>query len=459
LIRVSFWRRRLLVGGLFLIGSILLFWGIPGGGGLGSGPVETGAVTEAYGPAGREGGQEARRQAPGERPPATDHGNGIGAGAPAHPHRDARGNASSAGGALAHGGDGGMSAEAPLPGRAPEAAGWSQGDPVRAQERAPEKKNGSEWAVGPPPAHAAVPPAARVRTGALGMKAPVYRYPRDFLDAAWRDVRRALASGSVPELKASLNRLYEAHLDTGFPDAPGVAAMLVREGYRLLERGDVARAQLLGHSAHDLAPDFFPVSDFASSLAGQDPDQGWKQSLLGAWIGLTQRWKAFDWQLRVLGRVFLVLLVSCWLLFLFLAPFFLLRYGKPLWHAVLERVQGGAGGRLQLALLCALGLLLLVFLPGLLWGVVIVGILLGGFMRNWERALFLLGLLVLALSPATLHLAARFLAPPPAASRVLCGCVQGDWDASCDQDLETALAMDPEGRDLLLTQALLENRR
>jgi len=88
-----------------------------------------------------------------------------------------------------------------------------------------------------------------------------------------------------------------------------------------------------------------------------------------------------------------------------------------------------------------------------------VGMLLGRFMRRWERTVFVCGLAWLALSPVLMRQAARFLSLLPEASRVLCECTQGDWDATCDRDMETASTRYPDSEDLLLTRALVEKRR
>jgi len=298
-----------------------------------------------------------------------------------------------------------------------------------------------------------------MQTGPFGMKTPVYRYPEERLQDPWRECRRSLENSSFPEVKSSLNRLYEARLDTGFPNASGVAALLVREGYRVLERGDLSTAKVLGQSAHDLAPDFFPVSVFLSRLAEQDSGQGWRKELISRWKSLKQRGSLFSWQYGVVGKLYLLLFLACWTVFFFLAPYFLFRYGTLFMHALRERMKPGARGRLQIVALCLLGVTLLILLPGLLWVVVIAGILMGRFLRRWEQVLFFFTLLFLALSPFTLGQAARFLSPLPAASRVLCECIQEDWDASCDRDLDTAQEAHPDSEALFLTRALVEKRR
>jgi len=295
--------------------------------------------------------------------------------------------------------------------------------------------------------------------GPFGMKASIYRYPQERLRGPWMECRVALETGSLNELQSSLNRLYEARLDTGFPNAPGVAALLLREGYRAMERGDMETAGLLGQSAQDLAPDFYPVYDFVSRLAVRDDRQGWGQALMGRWESFTQRWRLFEWQYAFAGRVYLLLLFSFFLFFLFLGPCFLLRYGTLYLHALRERLKPGGQGRLQQVALGILCVTLLVLLPGPLWGGIILGLLLGRFLSRWERALFAAGMLLLALSPITLREASRFLSRPAPAGRVLCECMRGDWDASCDRDLETALADQPNSPDLLLTHALVEKRR
>jgi tetratricopeptide (TPR) repeat protein len=296
-------------------------------------------------------------------------------------------------------------------------------------------------------------------SGPFGMRAPRYRYPEELLQRPWDECKRALKTASFSELKSAMNRLYEARLDTGFPDAPGMAALLVREANRLLEAKDVEAAKIIGQSANDLAPGFFPVSLFLSRLAFEEDPKGWANALSWRWISLKQRWSLFSWQVRFVGKTFLLFLLASGITFLFFGPYFVVRYGPLFFHATQERVRPGWAGRCQIVLLFFLCATVLWLLPGWLWGVVIVGMLLGRFMRRWERALFTCGLGWLALSPLVVPQAVRFLSLLPETSRVLCECTQGDWDATCDRDMEKASRSYPDSEDLLLTRALVEKRR
>jgi tetratricopeptide (TPR) repeat protein len=297
------------------------------------------------------------------------------------------------------------------------------------------------------------------REGPFGLKAACYRYPDQLLQTPWHECKQVLEEGRFADLQPVLNRLYQARLDTGFPNAPGYAALLVRAAYRIMGTGDLKTARLLGQSAYDLAPDFYPVSVFMSRLARQDEWKEWRNVLQWQWISTKQRCSLFRWQYSFIGKVFLLFLLTVAAAFLFLAPYFLTRYGKLFLHAMQESMKPGLPGRAQLGALLVFGVTALVLLPGFLWIVVLAGFLTGRYFRFWEKSVFIGFLLFLAVSPFTLHQAARFLSPLPEASQVLSGALQGTWNAARDRDMERALRKYPDSDDLLLTHALVEKRR
>jgi len=295
--------------------------------------------------------------------------------------------------------------------------------------------------------------------GPLGIRALCYADPGQVLAFPWMQVKRAMGRENPGRLQPAMNQLYEAKLDAGFPNTPVYTTLLIREAYRLLEKRDFDTARLFGETACDLSPDFYPAFDFMARLAKQDPEQGLKGFLYWKWVSWKKRAGHFTWQYRFLSRVYLVLLLSLYLFFLFLGIAFVLRYGKILSHAIKERVRGGLPGFFQLAGLLVLGFLVLILLPGFFWIPVLAGILFGRYAKRWEKALFLSFLLLWASSPWMIRQAAHLLSPMPDAVKALNGCTQENWNTASAQSLDKALVQYPESSHLMLAQALVQKRK
>ncbi len=293
----------------------------------------------------------------------------------------------------------------------------------------------------------------------LGLTPQRFDYPDDLLRPRWRECLLAIQEGPPERLQAALNRLYEAKLDSGYRNFPEYAALLVRRAHDRLEGRDLLAARLFGQTAYHLAPEFYPVPLFLAELAGKDPEEGLGRAVSWRWVALKRRLTSFLWGFRTLGRLFSLLLMGGYLLFLFLGPYFLGRYGGLLVHLLRERLPGGTGGLAVVALLALAAIGVLLLLPGPFWATVILGFCCGRFARIWERVLFLGFLVIWAFSPFLLSRTVSFFSPLSAPTKALRGCIEGAWDASDEEALKEALRVDPDAVDLLLVQALVEKRR
>ncbi len=286
-----------------------------------------------------------------------------------------------------------------------------------------------------------------------------YKYPYQLLDFYWQKVLVALNDDSLPALHALLNKFYEAKLDAGFYNAPVYAALLVRQGYLLLEKDDYAKARLLGETAHNLAPDFSPAALFLAHLKKSENKEG-EDKLLHLNGNYWKSWFFyFPRQFRFVGRIIIIALMSFYVIFLLQGIYFALRYWRLLIHYLQERVPQGPRGTVLTICLFFLGLLAIILLASPFWMATALGFLFGKFARKWEKICFLIFLLIWALSPVIFAAAVNFIAPLPDAAKVIFACIQGNWDVSSDQTLERALEKYPDSYDLLLTKALVQKRK
>ncbi|MEW6443384.1 MAG: tetratricopeptide repeat protein [bacterium] len=260
-------------------------------------------------------------------------------------------------------------------------------------------------------------------------------------------------------MQDSLNRLYEAKLDSGFRCAPLYALLCLREAYRCLEEGDPATAGLFGETAGNLAPGLPQTSLFLSSLARRDSRQGFARSLYWAVISFRDRMLDFDWQFRTAAKLFVLAVASLYALFLLQGPYLLMRHGAVGAHALRERLRMEKVAFLPVGALIAALLVAAFFLLGPFWAVVLVGFALGIHSRLWERMVFLALLSVWAFSPWIVNLTTRFLQPLPGAVQALEASLEGDWNAAAQSALDETLREEPDSADLLWTAALVAKRQ
>jgi hypothetical protein len=293
----------------------------------------------------------------------------------------------------------------------------------------------------------------------LGLSGGAYRYPEQLLEPHWNDCLKALKNGSTSSLRAALNGLYEAKLDSGFRNMPDYATLLIRQAYRLLDEQDILAARLFGDTAHNLAPEYYPVSLSLSRQAVRDPGRGFGKYLYWRWVSLKQRFSDFLWQFTTVGKVFGLLVMAIYLFFLLLGLYLLGRYAKVLLHFVRERIPGGSFGMAAVAAVLLVTVLVLLFLPGPFWVTVFLGFLSGRFTRRWERACFCLFLLFWAASPWVFNQTICFFSPLSDATNAIHRCIQGDWNAGGEEALVAGAETNPESMALSLTRALVEKRR
>lgn len=293
----------------------------------------------------------------------------------------------------------------------------------------------------------------------LGLIGTPYRYPEEFLQPQWSECLKAIESRSISSLRPALNRLYEAKLDTGFRNMPDYAALLVRRAYRLLDEKDFSAARLVGDTAYNLAPDYYPVSLSLSNLAMRDPQRGLGKYLHWRWVSLKQQLRDFTWQFTIAGKFFGLLLMALYLSFLLLGLYFLGRYARVLLHFVHDRVPVGSLGMAAVGSLIGIVLLVLLFLPGPFWVTVFVGFVAGRFVRRWEKACFVLFLLFWALSPWLFNQTVCFFSPLSDASYAIHRSLRGDWDAKAEEALGAASETNSKSMSLRLTRALVAKRR
>lgn len=314
----------------------------------------------------------------------------------------------------------------------------------------------------PPQIEAAEEPAQPPSPRPIGIHLdPVtpFRYPEEILESRLQEAGRLVHQASLAELQESVNRLYEAKLDTGFSNIPLLATLVLRDGYRSLEKGQIQAARLLGETARNLAPDFHPVYLYLSRLASRDPDQGVSQTLYWHLLSWKKRFQDFCWQYRTGAKIYIILVAGLYGMFLFQGPYLLLRYGRMGVHGLREKLRVGVTGFLPVVGLLALVGLGLLFLIGPFWAVVLVGFGLGIYARRWERILFLLLLIPWAFSPWIGLQAARFLSPLPDAVRALQASTEGEWDAAAASALESALKRTPDSPELLWAASLVAKRQ
>ncbi len=293
----------------------------------------------------------------------------------------------------------------------------------------------------------------------LGLTAAPYRYPEAFLQPLWTECLTAIENRSLSALRPALNRLYEAKLDTGFRNMPVHATLLIRRAYRLLDEKDFTTARLVGDTAYNLAPEYYPVSLALSHLAMRDPQRGLGKYLYWRWVSFRQQFRDFTWQYTTAGKVFGLLLMALYLSFLLLGLYFLVRYARVLLHFVHDRVPGGSLGTAALGFLLGVVLLVLFFLPGPFWLTVFLGFLAGRFARRWEKVCFVLFLLFWALSPWVFNQTVCFFSPLSNATYAMHRCLRGDWDASGEEALAAASESNLKSMSLRLTRALVAKRR
>jgi tetratricopeptide (TPR) repeat protein len=286
-----------------------------------------------------------------------------------------------------------------------------------------------------------------------------YRYPGQLLEPHWNDCLKALESGSTSSLRSALNRLYEAKLDGGFGNMPDYSTLLIRRAHRLFDEQDILAARLLGDTAYNLAPEYYPVSLSLSRLAVRDPGRGLGKYLSWRWVSLKQRLGDFLWQFTTVGKVFGLLLIALYLFFLLLGLYLIGRYARVLLHFVHERIPGGSFGTAAVAAVLSVTVLVLLFLPGPFWVTVFLGFVSGRFARRWEKACFCLFLLFWAASPWVFNQTVCFFSPLSDATNAIHRCIQGDWNASGEEALEAGAQTNPESMALSLTRALVEKRR
>ena len=293
----------------------------------------------------------------------------------------------------------------------------------------------------------------------LGLRLGRYEYPEQVLEPFWTQSLAVVEDGSISSLQAALSRLYEAKLDTGFRNIPDYATLLVRRAFRLLEAGDFLEARVLGETAYNLAPQYYPVSLSLSRLAGEDPQQGLARSFHWKWVSLKQRLNDFLWLFTTAGRTFALLLTALYLFFLFLGFYFLGRYAGVFLHFVRERLPVGPVAMTVVGTALGGTVLVLLLLPGPFWATVFLGFLSGRFVRSWEKVCFTLFLLLWAASPWLFNQTVCFFSPLSDATNAIHRCIQGDWNAAGEEALNAAVQRYPESLDLQLTLALVEKRR
>jgi tetratricopeptide (TPR) repeat protein len=293
----------------------------------------------------------------------------------------------------------------------------------------------------------------------LGLIGSPYRYPEGFLQPLWNECLTAIENRSLSSLRPALNRLYEAKLDTGFRNMPDHATLLIRRAYRLLDEKDFTTARLVGDTAYNLAPEYYPVSLALSNLALKDPQRGLGKYLYWRWVSLKQQLRDFTWQFTTAGKVFGLLLMTLYLSFLLLGVYLLARYAGVILHFVHDRVPAGSLGMAALGSFLGGVLLLLLFLPGPFWVTVFLGFLAGRFARRWEKGCFVLFLLLWALSPWVFKQTVCFFSPLSDATYAMQRCLRGDWDATGEEALSAASETNPKSLSLRLTRALVAKRR
>lgn len=291
-----------------------------------------------------------------------------------------------------------------------------------------------------------------------GCSTGAFRYVEDLLRAPWEAVSKAVERSSSESLQNALNRLYQVKLDSGFPNSPRFAVLLLRKAYRFLDTGQTDTARLLGESALNLAPDFAPVHRLQALTAAKDPGM----SFLDRARRMLACWKSqvldFQWQYRTAGKFLLLLFAALYGLLLLQGPYVLVRYGPLASHRLKEGLRLDRAGIFLLWVGSVAACLGAVALLGPFWTVVALHFCLGPYARRWEKSLFVLLLSVWIFAPWIARATVRQLSPLPDAAAALYALEKGEWDRAAEEALEDALAGQPESPDILWATALVEKR-
>lgn len=274
-------------------------------------------------------------------------------------------------------------------------------------------------------------------------------------EALWAAYRKADQGGDAENSQKLFEEIRRLRVERNIPSLEPVAMALVAQGLDRLSKGDRDAAEKDFRGAAGLDP-YLPDAYFGLALAdAKKGPLGIPNAIKDTLSGLAARLPTSRGRFYTLGLLIPVGLLAAWATATVLASSLLLRHGTLLLHDLEESFGPGKPRSFAMGVYAILLLLPVITFQGYgwlpLWWLALLFVYLG----KMEKVVALLGcLMAVCAGPATKVLEAHILAQENPLFRAGVLAIEGGPDARAIADLEKAVRVNADDRDLVYLLAL-----